>query len=78
MIELGGKFATSHTRQVTELELVRQSAMRDYHELLGSDTKVVIQNLSLYEPRKSKSRLSLLHIRWNVLILSLHLDRDGI
>lgn len=54
MIELGGKFATSHTRQVTELELVRQSAMRDYHELLGSDTKVVIQNLSLYEPRKSK------------------------
>lgn len=54
MIELGGKFATSHTRQATELELVRQSAMRDYHELLGSDTKVVIQNLSLYEPRKSK------------------------
>lgn len=48
MLELGDKFQHSHQRQLTELELVRHSAMRDSSELLGADRSVAIQNLSLY------------------------------
>jgi hypothetical protein len=48
MLELGDKFQHSHQRQLTELELVRHSAMRDSSELLGADRSVAVQNLSLY------------------------------
>jgi hypothetical protein len=48
MLELGDKFQHSHQRQLTELELVRHSAMRDSSELLGADRSVAVQNLYLY------------------------------
>jgi len=56
MLELGNKFQHSHQRQLTELELVRHSAMRDTNELLGSDRSVALQNLSLFNPSQSRRR----------------------
>jgi hypothetical protein len=49
MLELGHKFSKSHQRQLTELELVRHSTMRDSNELVGSDRSVPLQNLSLFD-----------------------------
>lgn len=49
MLELGDKFQHSHQRQLTELELVRHSAMRDSSELLGTDRSVAVQNLHLFD-----------------------------
>jgi hypothetical protein len=53
MLEFGDKFDHSHQRQLTELELVRHSAMRDFNELTGSDKKVIAQNLSLFSEGES-------------------------
>jgi hypothetical protein len=56
MLELGNKFQHSHQRQLTELELVRHSAMRDSNELLGSDRSVALQNLSLFDSSQFRRR----------------------
>lgn len=64
MFTFGEKFRSSHQRQVGELELIRQSALRDYRELANSDKAVVLQNLSLHDAATGK------HIPRNVFILN--------
>jgi hypothetical protein len=45
MLKLSQRFGNSHHRFLGELELVRQSALRDFNELTG-ERGVAVENLS--------------------------------